>query len=419
MAEKVSCHYKSMAEFDPLEYYSFSDKRRDTSTKQSYGPIRLIPQASATKLTECKVVTPKDKTPIIDILDLPTISSKPPYEVLTTIFKLLALDAQTNFGPGIIESEILPVQKILNKKNVQKDQFSFSLSWLQSHHFGVGKSSETFAGLYYWSRVISKNSMISYLTNIVSSDLSYMDNETQRNELMEQAAKLIGENSGRTARAGFVRTIVVPGFEKEEIKIKEPAMTGDNIGMKTWGSSLIIAEKIVNNAKELLKEPILELGSGTGLTGIICRKLGFKNVLSTDLPTIVPNLKANFVLNGLESDLSSCKVLDWSNFSGFRSENPNCMFSTIILSDPIYSDEHPTWICNVLKEFLVRDDPQARVIIEIPLRSLFEKTRENFWTLLEAMGLIETTVEENEGYDDFGEYNFLFKVYKWGKYTRD
>ncbi len=409
-----------MAEFDPLEYYSLSEKQApDTlKTDENFDSINISLERANNSLNASDFTSDEDDIPYTDILDFPSVSDRPPYEVFAVIFKLLALDEQTNFGPGKLVSKKLPVQDILEKKNVPKDQFLSAFSWLHKHHIGVGKTPESFAGLYYCSGSISKNQMIGYLTGIVSSALSYFDNETQRNKLMEQAARLIGENSGRTARAGFVRTIVVPGFKNETIKIREPAMTEDNIGMKTWGSSLIIAQKIVSKTNELLREPILELGSGTGLTGIVCRKLGFRNIISTDLPSIVQNLKANFVLNDLKSDLSSCKVLDWSNFSDFRSQNPECMFSTIILSDPIYSDEHPAWICNVLKEFLAPNDPEARVIIEIPLRNLFEKTRENFWNLLDGLGLVVTTFEKNEGYDDFGEYNFLFKIYKWRKYCR-
>ncbi len=89
--------------------------------------------------------------------------------------------------------------------------------------------------------------------------------------------------------------------------IHEPPLTGDNLGLKTWASSYMLAKRIETiAAKHKLKEPeldsdpplkVLELGSGTGLVGLAAAALWRCPVVLTDLPEIVPNLRRNAQLN--------------------------------------------------------------------------------------------------------------------------
>ena len=55
---------------------------------------------------------------------------------------------------------------------------------------------------------------------------------------------------------------------------------------------------------------MLELGSGTGLVGMVSSLLGYPTVL-TDLPEIVPNLQLNVDLNKLNN--VTVLELDWTN----------------------------------------------------------------------------------------------------------
>jgi predicted nicotinamide N-methyase len=55
---------------------------------------------------------------------------------------------------------------------------------------------------------------------------------------------------------------------------------------------------------------VLELGSGTGLCGILAAKLGARELVLTDLPELLPLLRRNAELNGV-SEVTSAVALDW------------------------------------------------------------------------------------------------------------
>jgi len=96
------------------------------------------------------------------------------------------------------------------------------------------------------------------------------------------------------------------------LTIREPPLTGDSLGLKTWGSSYVLAQLLPQFASGPLAhllgphddtvtnpDPIevLELGSGTALLGIAAACIWRANVMLTDLPNIMPNLTNNANLN--------------------------------------------------------------------------------------------------------------------------
>jgi hypothetical protein len=91
-----------------------------------------------------------------------------------------------------------------------------------------------------------------------------------------------------------------------ELTIREPPITGGSLGLKTWGSSFVLAQLLPQFAETFLSHllssegsriPVLELGSGTGLLGMAAACLWQVPVTLTDMPDIMTNLIHNAEAN--------------------------------------------------------------------------------------------------------------------------
>lgn len=101
------------------------------------------------------------------------------------------------------------------------------------------------------------------------------------------------------------------------------APMGDHlsVGVQTWGSAILLGRELaLNPAKFGLfagASRVLELGAGTGLLSILCRKLlDLKNaggiVVATDfLPDVLENLRVCVDLNAVNVEIAK---LDWTTF---------------------------------------------------------------------------------------------------------
>lgn len=126
----------------------------------------------------------------------------------------------------------------------------------------------------------------------------------------------------------MTRTWIIPATEfcsELDIYIHEPPLTEDNIGLKTWASSYLLAKRLESLGHTHLKTlrlrnhrfQALELGAGTGLVGIAAAAIWGCHTHVTDLPDIVPNLALNAennipMLEKMGGTVTAA-VLDWGN----------------------------------------------------------------------------------------------------------
>lgn len=297
-------------------------------------------------------------------------------------------------------------------------------------------------------RKIKNEGVPQYLTKIISSPLAWIDNDDEKEQVWEAASQRLCERSGRTAMGAITRSFAIPltpatevyqavgvvNAEHElapesddivELTLYEPALTSDNLGLKTWASSYLLAKQLSSLRRYIpdLQDgaAILELGAGTGLVGMAAGFVFRKSVILTDLPEIVPNLDKNVRSNASvvssHGGSISTAVLDWTcpeNFETDSHDGSAHSFPLIVAADPLYSPEHPRLLVNAIKWHLSKDK-SARVVIETPLREAYTAERQDFRDCMASIGLHIIEEGQEIGYDDWssGQGEDLTEVTCW------
>ena len=260
-----------------------------------------------------------------------------------------------------------------------------------------------------------------YLTSIVSNSLRWIQDDETKEEIWNQASLRLSERSGRTAMGDLDRKFTIPTRDGSfELSIHEPALTGDDLGLKTWAASYLLAKRLHTfdflQSTQDKRPKVLELGSGTGLVGLAMAGLG-ADVVLTDLSSIYANLARNAEMNApsLEQRGGSIRtgVLDWTQpntctlfsettvSSEGQGERLSGKFPLILAADSLYSSEHPQMLVDTIDVWL-SGDTDARVIVEFPYRDAYLPEIANFRKRMATIGMQIVEEGEETGYDDWG-----------------
>lgn len=291
-------------------------------------------------------------------------------------------------------------------------------------------------------RKINNEGVPQYLTKIISSPLLWIEDDVDKEQIWEMASQRLSERSGRTAMGAITRSFAIPlsptvsgpqsgvaqdlGLDDDfQLTIYEPPMTSDNLGLKTWASSYLLAKQLCLLQNQVPDLPpnahILELGAGTGLVGMAAALVFERHVVLTDLPEIVPNLEQNARSNSQvissRGGSASAAVLDWTRPEDFdydTFEGSPKSFQLILVADPIYSPDHPRMLVDAIKWHL-STNRDAKLIIELPLREAYAEERQDLRDRLTGMGLVVVEQGEEVGYDDWsaGQGEELVEVRCW------
>lgn len=247
----------------------------------------------------------------------------------------------------------------------------------------------------------------------------------------------------------------VPRTQDEDVPIAivDTPCSAENLVLTTWSSAGILSKllhKLDIDRPQLRQEDpdrysILELGAGTGLSGLTAAAVWGTTALLTDLPTILPGIQANVDLNvdtlrALGASAAS-GTLDWrtpdtvhlyssspGESSGGSSMDPGAGtgagrtirvdevdgFPIVLAADTMYTEEHPQLLSQAILACL-RRSPTSRAIVVYAMRVAYIDYMREFWELMEEGGL----VAEQEGREeiDLREWDdeklHEWSVWKW------
>ncbi|MCJ1479626.1 hypothetical protein MMC13_008312 [Lambiella insularis] len=295
-----------------------------------------------------------------------------------------------------------------------------------------------------------------YLTNIVSSQLAWID-DTLKEAIWERASERLSERAGRTAMPSVQRTFYIPvdadpSVLKIPVVLREPSLTADNLGHKTWAASYLLAKRLslllplfpaiarpksqstqsvpltgpdqpptLHAATCLSSARVLELGAGTGLVGIAAAVILRTQVDLTDLPEICGNLayncKHNKNLISNRGGSTTTFPLDWSESMSTYSLKERTQYDLILAADPLYSPNHPAMLTKTIARFL-KHESTSRVIVELPLRDAYQTEIADFRKRMERNCLSLVAHGEDIGYDDWAggttEVKCWWGLWEWG-----
>jgi hypothetical protein len=207
------------------------------------------------------------------------------------------------------------------------------------------------------------------------------------------------------------------------------------LSFATWGAAFVLSDLIhkislpSRDSEHRKGEPfdVLELGAGTGLVGISAAALWKRDVLLTDLPSILPGLAANIDINHSllqESGVSvSCASLDWNSPSSIRvlqrdtSIEPHSSTkpSVILAADTLYDGDHAPSMANTIQTWLA-PSPNSRAILCYPLRFAYIDCIREFWKLMDDNGFQCVQEGREMGRDEWNEVpgtEFEWCVWTW------
>ncbi|HLM01588.1 MAG TPA: methyltransferase domain-containing protein [Pyrinomonadaceae bacterium] len=145
-------------------------------------------------------------------------------------------------------------------------------------------------------------------------------------------------------------------------------------GVTLWASGIALAHEIVSRAETFRTKRVLELGSGTGLPGIVAASCG-ASVVQTDRNELALSVcRRNVALNRIET--IEQRLVDWSDW------NDAGKYDWILGSDILYAEETHQYLQRIFENNLA---PEGRVLLSDPFREpsikLLENLERNGWSI--------------------------------------
>lgn len=151
-------------------------------------------------------------------------------------------------------------------------------------------------------------------------------------------------------------------------------MSGFGTGGVVWTGGIALAKCLEHWGDSMIRgKRVLELGAGSGLVGLVARCLGAKRVVLTDLPDVLPIIRANVEHN--RDTVSQYCADDGAKGAGIRIspliwgktklDEFEGQFDCILASEVIYESIHAELLIGVLRKLV---SPSCTAVVSFDLR---------------------------------------------------
>ena len=124
-------------------------------------------------------------------------------------------------------------------------------------------------------------------------------------------------------------------------------------GHVAWASGIALCRWLISKRDLVKHKRVLDLGSGTGLVGLLCRKLGAASVTLTDLPEVLKHLKHNADLNELSVNIES---LQWGVFD-LKKKTLKC--DVVVAAGVVVNESQFEPLCKTIQSLLSSNVDEA------------------------------------------------------------
>lgn len=169
------------------------------------------------------------------------------------------------------------------------------------------------------------------------------------------------------------------------IKEKPQIISEGTTGLCAWQAGIFLANWMCENAKLFENKSILELGSGTGLTGIVAAKqCALSRITLTDCHSqVLRLLEENVALNGCRRDTVRVLHLNWDSPSLDNVDGLSPPPDYVLAADVVYDETIFQPLVNVLTLLSSRNS-RIKIILASTVRN--SNTLTEFLALIERSG---------------------------------
>ncbi|KAI8977465.1 putative methyltransferase-domain-containing protein [Mycotypha africana] len=276
----------------------------------------------------------------------------------------------------------------------------------------------------------AKDYSASILLKLISTEISFPDNKQDEDEnesRMERASRILAHMSGRGAAGSITRIWHIPYLndngEKEELllPLHEPCYVGNDLGFKTWGAAPMMAKKLLQNniIPHICDCTVLEIGTGTGMVGIVCDYLGAAEVHMTDYhPRVIENVSYNIHLNNSRAQVSKLDFIklakkgtaDEEEKDDAQSEivDNGRQYDIVIASDLLYELEHAEYLPPAINKLAKNE-----FYFMIPLRETHWEEVRHFESKMDSLNQFLLRKVEDLEKEDEEEGLIKFRYYEY------